>query len=90
MRHHLQGIRDGSATEQDWQAVVDAVEEMIKDGVPPSNREVRDLLLPVVDDLPDRDDLPAGFRLVLREIDRFLAARAGPEAGGRLRCTSPR
>ncbi len=76
MRQHIEGIRDGNATEQDWQAVVDAVEEMVKDGLPPSNREVRDLLLPVVDDLPDRDDLPAGFRLVLREIDRFLATRA--------------
>jgi hypothetical protein len=76
IRHHLQGIREGNAPEQDWQAVVDAVEEMVRDGVPPSNREVRDLLLPVVDDLPDRDDLPAGFRLVLREIDRFLATRA--------------
>lgn len=51
------------------------MEEMVGDGVPPSNREIRDLLLPVVDDLPDRDDLPPGFRLVLREIDRFLATR---------------
>ena len=87
MRQHLQGIRDGNATEQDWQSVVDVVEEMVKDGVPPSNREVRDLLLPVVDDLPVPvvDDLPPGFRLVLRELDRFLATRAGPEGGGRLR-----
>ncbi len=75
VRHHLSVIRDGQAKEQDWQAVIDAVEEMVGDGVPPSNREIRDLLLPVVDDLPDRDDLPPGFRLVLREIDRFLATR---------------
>ena len=55
------------------------MEEMVGDGVPPSNREIRDLLLPVVDDLPDRDDLPPGFRLVLREIDRFLATRVARE-----------
>ena len=48
---------------------------MVAEGLPPSSREVRDLLLPVIDDLPDRDDLPEGFRLVLREIDRFLASR---------------
>jgi hypothetical protein len=36
----------------------------------------------VVEDLPDRDDLPPGFRLVLREIDRFLAARASHPAPG--------
>jgi hypothetical protein len=32
----------------------------------------------VIDSLPDRDDLPHGFRLVLREIDRFLATRTPP------------
>ena len=30
---------------------------------------------PVIDDLPDGADLPPGFRLVLREIDRYLATR---------------
>ncbi len=67
---------------EDWQVVVNTVEELVSDGVPPSNREIRDLLLPAIDDLPDRDDLPAGFRLVLREIDRFLATRATPPQGG--------
>jgi hypothetical protein len=33
----------------------------------------------VIDDLPDRDDLPPGFRLVLREIDRYLAIRTPPQ-----------
>jgi hypothetical protein len=76
LRGHLELIRGGNATDEEWRAVVDAVEEMVGDGLPPSNREVRDLLLPVIDDLPDRDDLPPGFLLVLREIDRFLATRA--------------
>jgi hypothetical protein len=54
------------------------VDEMVREGVPPSHRELRELLLPVIDDLPDRDLLPDGFRLVLREIDRFLATRSSP------------
>ena len=52
-----------------------AVEDVVAEGVPPSSREVRDLLLPRIDDLPDGAELPPGFRLVLREIDRYLATR---------------
>jgi hypothetical protein len=75
MRQHLEVIRQGQATDQDWQALMEIVEEAVGDGIPPSNREIRDLLLPVIDDLPDRDDLLPGFRRVLREMDRFLATR---------------
>ncbi len=75
IRRRLESIRRGADPDQEWRAVIEAVEESIDEGIPPSNREIRDLLLPVIDDLPDRDDLPPGFRLVLREIDRFLATR---------------
>ena len=51
------------------------MDEAVAEGLPPSNREVRELLLPVIDELPDRDDLPPGFLLVLREVDRYLATR---------------
>ena len=62
--------------EESWRAVVDVVEELVADGLPPSSRELRDLLLPFLDDMPEVDDPPPGFRLVLREIDRYLATRA--------------
>jgi hypothetical protein len=78
LRHHLERIREGKGTEQDWQTVIMTVDAMVGAGVPPSDRAIRDLLLPVIDGLPDRDDLPHGFRLVLREIDRFLATRTPP------------
>jgi hypothetical protein len=74
-RHHLDVLRAGHGTDEDWQAVIETVDKMVGGGVAPSDREIRDLLLPVLDDLPDRDDLPHGFRLVMREIDRFLATR---------------
>src|SRR5262249_19892072 len=73
VRPHLEVIRQGRGTDRDWQAVIEAVEGMVGDGVPPSNREIRGLLLPVIDDQPAQDDLPPGFRRVLREIDRYLA-----------------
>ena len=68
---------------------------MVGQGTPPSNREIRDLLLPVLDEIPEREDLPHGFRLVLREIDRFLATRPGlssataaPEPGAEVKAAA--
>ena len=66
------------------------MDEMVGEGVPPSDREIRDLLLPVIDDLPDRDDLPHGFQLVLREIDRYLATRGRPRPRRLLTSRPPR
>ena len=34
----------------------------------------------MIDHLPDRDDLPQGFGLALREIDSFLATRKPPSS----------
>jgi hypothetical protein len=45
------------------------------------------LLLPVLDDMPELADLPPGFHLVLREIDRYLASR--PPAAGVVRPPEP-
>jgi hypothetical protein len=79
MREHLESIRRGMDPDKEWRAVIEAVEESIDEGIPPSNREIRDLLLPMIDELPDREDLPPGFRLVLREIDRYLGTRTPSE-----------
>ena len=56
------------------------MEELIDAGAAPSNREIRELLLPLLDDLSDEEEPPPGCRLVLREIDRYLATRPSPEA----------
>jgi hypothetical protein len=63
-----------------WQTVAAAADEPVRAGVPPSNREIREFLLPALDDMPELADLPEGFRLVLREIDRYLESR--PPATG--------
>lgn len=47
---------------------------------PPSNSELRELLLQKIDCLPDLSDLPNGFQSVMREIDRYLAARPQSES----------
>ena len=58
LRSLLDGIREGRSTEADWRAVIEVVEDLLGKGVPPSNREIRDLLLPAIDELPGMDDLP--------------------------------
>jgi hypothetical protein len=74
----LKHVQGGAANDNDWLALINVVDLIVGEGVPPSNREIRELLLPVIDELPERNDYPAGFRLVLREIDRFLATRSAP------------
>jgi hypothetical protein len=78
LRAHLANLRGGEAAEPDWREVIRDVEELVSNGLPPSNRQIRELLLPAINELPDSADLPPGFRLVLREIDRFLATAAAP------------
>jgi hypothetical protein len=78
VRHHRDRIKEGKRSEQDWSAIIETVTGLVGEGVPPSTRELRELLLPIIEDVPEQDDLPRGFRLVLREIDRFLAARSLP------------
>jgi hypothetical protein len=58
-----------------WRSILLVVEGLIDEGMAPSSREVRDLLVPLLDDFPEVVDLPPGARLVLREIDRYLATR---------------
>jgi hypothetical protein len=66
--------------EESWRSILLVVEELIGEGTPPSSREVRDLLLPLLDHLPEVAGVPPGCRLVLREIDRYLATRHTPAA----------
>lgn len=78
LRYHLKRVQGGPNEErlEDWQTIVATVNELVQDGIPPSNPELRDQLLPVLDDLPDTVELPKHFQLVLREIDRYLAVTA--------------
>ena len=68
-----------TASEEDktphWRNFATAVDALVQAGMPASNRDLRELILPVFEEVPDLEDLPGGFRLVLREIDRFLSAR---------------
>ena len=66
-------------SDQHWRTLVQAVEGLISGGVLASNRELRDILLPVVDDAPNFDEIPPGLEQVLAEIDRYLSTRPAAE-----------
>ncbi len=78
IRDCLKHVQGGAGHDDDWLALVNVVNGIVAEGVPPSNREIRELLLPVIDELPACGEFPDGFRLVLREIDRFLGTRSVP------------
>jgi hypothetical protein len=79
-KYHARRIAEAHGSEEDWKKVVGAVESLINDGIPPSNSALRDMLAPIVDDMPDDVEAPPGFQRVLAEIDRYLATQVAPSA----------
>jgi len=63
---------DGGASTRDWETLAAAIEALVAGGLPPSDLELRAVLLPVLDDLPDVAPPPA-VCAVLAEVDRYLA-----------------
>ncbi len=82
LRYHIKLIHESPRADHshDWRKVVEAVDEIVASGIAPSNRDLRDVVLPEVDAIPESIELTPNFELVLREIDRYLASRpAGDE-----------
>jgi hypothetical protein len=77
-QYHARIIGDGKGTEADWKKVIEAVDTLVGEGMPASNTDLRDMLVPIVDEIPDANGLSDGFRQVLGEVDRFLATQSPP------------
>ena len=62
----------------EWPRVLELLEEVVSAGVPASNADVRELLLPVLESLPD--DLEPGPHAqgVFRAVNEYLATRPAP------------
>ncbi|GIV22206.1 MAG: hypothetical protein KatS3mg023_3957 [Armatimonadota bacterium] len=75
LRYHVGHIlRRSIEPEHHWRKIREQVESLVESGIPPSNVELRDALLPIIEEMPTSDDfLSQPLRLVLREIDRYLA-----------------
>lgn len=80
VRYHATRLAAGAGGANDWDRVIAVTDELVLTaGLPPSNKDLRDLLLPLFDTLPEGAPLPEGFRRVLREVDRYLASRPAEE-----------
>jgi hypothetical protein len=80
VRHKTSLIaNDPARAASEWDLLIGAVGELIAGGLQPSNRELRELLLPAIELLPERESFPRDFERVLLEIDRFLATCPPPE-----------
>ena len=71
----------------EWPRVLELIEEVVASGLPPSNAELRDMLLPVFEDIPDNPPPTPNVELVFREIDRYVDTR--PEADPPVRVPRP-
>jgi hypothetical protein len=78
IRYHLKLIESnrGQDRTHDWQKVIEGIEELVNDGIPPSNRELRELLLPMAEEIPESLELPRNCKLVLRDLEQFLTSRS--------------
>ncbi len=76
----LLGQNGDTGNLETWRLLAATVDELVTDGLPPSNADLRELLLPVIDDLPELPEVPGGFQRVLHELDRFLANRPATRA----------
>ncbi len=67
---------DPSALGDEWPRVVELLDQAVSAGVPPSSLELRELLLPVYDNVPD--DLPTtvGAERVFRAIELYRDSQA--------------
>jgi hypothetical protein len=80
IRYHLKLIdqNPGQDRTRDWQKVLEGLDELVTDGLPPSNRELRDLLLPHAETIPESLELSKNVSLVLRELEQYLTSRPSP------------
>lgn len=79
IRYHLDLVHGSEEADHDhdWKVAITTIDELVQSSIPPSNTEIREILLPVIDRLPDVV-IPPGMQLVLREVDRFLSTRPAP------------
>jgi hypothetical protein len=76
LRYHARRIQDselGAEPPEDWKRVFDTADRLIALGVKASSKEIRDLVLTIVDRVPEGLTPSAGWEQVDRHVDEFLA-----------------
>lgn len=76
LRYHARRIQDaelGQESRDDWKRVFDTVDKLLALGVKASSKELRDLILTIVDRVPDGLAPSVGWEQVDRHVDEYLA-----------------
>ncbi len=74
LNHKVEQIKQSTAPDkQQWKSLWQTVDELLETSLPPSNVQLRDKLLPIVDEIAYDEEIPESGKRVLREIDRYLA-----------------
>lgn len=73
IRYHAGRIGMGKGNVHDADKIVEAVTELVAYGLPPSNLELRELLLPIADRLPPADGRSREYARVLVDLEGALA-----------------
>ena len=90
LRYKLTRLRESSeSTPEEWSRVYELIDSLVSAGLPPSNAELRELLLPVIEEVPGDPPPPSNVQLVLREIDRYLDSLPESEPPLRAQHLSP-
>jgi hypothetical protein len=81
LKYKLRKLGESTANAAaEWPRVLELLEEVVAAGVPPSNADVRDLLLPVLDTLPDDQEPGPNAERVFAAVNEYLATRPAPPA----------
>ncbi len=79
LAYHAKRIRNATPGAEfvldDWKKVDDTAAALLQLGVRPSERELREELLPILELRPSQLDLPEAVRRIDIEIDRYLASK---------------
>lgn len=76
LRYHARHIQDaepGGESREDWKRVFDTADRLIALGVKASSKELRDLVLTIVDRVPEGLTPSPGWEQIDRHVDEFLA-----------------
>ena len=72
-------LNDPVAAVDEWPRIVELVDALVAGGLPPSNAQLRDILLPLLDLMPDGLPQPPGMVRVVQAVDEYLASRPAAE-----------
>ncbi|MFM8273518.1 MAG: hypothetical protein ACKODX_14490 [Gemmata sp.] len=79
LRYKLKKMSESPATAAgEWPRVLELLDEVVSAGLPPSNADVRDLLLPVLGTLPEELEPGPHAARVFDAVSEYLATRPAP------------